>query len=101
MYRRILGNLRRGSFRGLSQRLSTDAEKAMTEKLTLALEATDVRVEDKSGGCGSFYAIMVESPKFAGLTTLKQHMLVKSTLADEMAQVHGATVETRVPKSTA
>ena len=44
---------------------SSAAVKEMTDKLEKALDATDVVVEDISGGCGSMYKLEVTSPMFA------------------------------------
>lgn len=48
------------------------------------------------GGCGTFYAIMVSSPAFKGLSTLKQHKLVTEALKLEIAGIHGL----QVPRSS-
>jgi stress-induced morphogen len=45
-----------------------------------------------SGGCGSFYAITLSSPAFAGLTTIKQHRLVNECLKEEVKGIHGLQV---------
>jgi stress-induced morphogen len=49
---------------------------AMQSSLSAQLEATHVKVVDVSGGCGSMYDVEVVSPRFAGLTRVKQHRLV-------------------------
>lgn len=53
------------------------------------------QVQDISGGCGSMYALEIESPKFKGLTVIKQHKLVNSVLADEIKSWHGLQLRTR------
>jgi stress-induced morphogen len=41
------------------------------------------------------YAIEIESPKFAGLTVIKQHKLVNQVLKEEIAKWHGVQLRTR------
>lgn len=48
----------------------------MSELLKKTLECTNVVVKDVSGGCGAMYELEVESPKFKGLSLVKQHKLV-------------------------
>lgn len=43
------------------------------------------------------YAIEIESPKFAGLTVIKQHKLVNQVLKEEIAKWHGVQLRTRAP----
>lgn len=54
-----------------------------------------LQVQDISGGCGSMYAIEIESPKFVGLTVMKQHKLVNRVLKEEIAQWHGVQLRTK------
>jgi stress-induced morphogen len=53
------------------------------------------QVQDISGGCGSMYALEIESPKFKGLTVIKQHKLVNSILAEEIKGWHGVQLRTK------
>lgn len=64
------------------QRLATatSGEVALRDTLARALDATVCEVQDVSGGCGAMYKIFVESPKFKGLNTVKQHRLVNEIL---------------------
>lgn len=57
---------------------------------------TKVIVEDRSGGCGANFYIMVESNIFRGLPRLRQHRLVQEVLKDEIAKWHAVSIETRV-----
>jgi stress-induced morphogen len=41
------------------------------------------------------YAIEIESPKFAGLSPIKQHKLVNAVLKEEIAKWHGVQLRTR------
>ena len=56
----------------------------MESTLLDALKATDVKVEDISGGCGSMYRVEVESPMFAGVPLVKQHRMVNEVLKSEI-----------------
>ena len=79
--------------------LSTETpSEAMEAKLRDQLDAVAVTVEDVSGGCGAMYKAYVESPKFAGLNTVKQHKLVQGVLKAEIAEMHGFTLKTAKPR---
>lgn len=54
-------------------------------------------VVDVSGGCGSMYRVEVVSPQFDGMNMVKQHRLVQSVLAAEIADMHGLTITTMTP----
>lgn len=41
------------------------------------------------------YAIEIESPKFAGLSVIKQHKLVNQVLKEEIAKWHGVQLRTK------
>jgi stress-induced morphogen len=53
------------------------------------------QVQDISGGCGSMYAIAIESAKFKGLSVIKQHKLVNQVLKEEIAGWHGVQLRTK------
>ncbi|ODV79455.1 bola-like protein [Suhomyces tanzawaensis NRRL Y-17324] len=55
----------------------------------------NLQVKDVSGGCGSMFAISVESTKFKGIPMIKQHRLVNEVLKDEIAQWHGLQLQTK------
>lgn len=55
----------------------------------------NLAVRDVSGGCGSMFAITVESEKFKGIPMVKQHRLVNEVLKDEIAKWHGLQLQTR------
>lgn len=59
---------------------------------------SDLSVRDISGGCGSMFAITVESPQFKGIPMIRQHRLVNEVLKDEIASWHGLQLKTRPPK---
>ena len=48
-------------------------------------------------GCGAFFSIRVVSEEFQGKATLARHRLVKKLLAEEIADIHGLTLETLTP----
>jgi stress-induced morphogen len=52
-------------------------------------------VQDISGGCGSMYAIQIESTKFKGLSVIKQHKMVNEVLKDEIKSWHGVQLRTK------
>lgn len=79
----------------VAARRSLSSEASLRDTLTKALEATTVSVEDVSGGCGAMFKIFVESPKFKGLSTVKQHRLVNDVLKEEIKEMHGLTIFTR------
>lgn len=65
------------------------------DKLKSELEPVKLEVQDISGGCGSMYAIEIESPKFKGLTVIKQHKMVNEVLKDEIQSWHGVQLRTK------
>ncbi|KAK8869650.1 hypothetical protein IAR55_000218 [Kwoniella newhampshirensis] len=71
-----------------------DGEKAIYEKLRTAFPGQRLEVQDVSGGCGSFYAILISSPAFKGLSTIKQHKLVNQCLKDDIKGIHGLQLKT-------
>jgi len=71
--------------------------KAMEQKLIKELQAVECSVVDASGGCGSFYRILVVSDKFRGVPLVKQHRMVNDVLKSEITRIHGLTITTRVP----
>ncbi|CAN9478714.1 unnamed protein product [Alternaria alternata] len=73
----------RGTFQAVMQVKSLDKSNTVAHK------------EYISGGCGSMYAIQVESPKFKGLTVIKQHKLVNEVLKDEIKSWHGVQLRTK------
>ncbi|KAI5949418.1 hypothetical protein KGF54_005653 [Candida jiufengensis] len=63
--------------------------------LNSEFQPTNLKVQDVSGGCGSMFAIFVESSKFKGLPMIKQHRLVNDLLKDEIKQWHGLQLKTK------
>ncbi|XP_017782858.1 PREDICTED: bolA-like protein 3 [Nicrophorus vespilloides] len=60
--------------------------------------ATEIKVEDVSGGCGAMYDIMVETVEFKGLSIVKQHRAITDSLKEQIKLIHGLQIETKVPK---
>lgn len=75
----------------------SDYEQLIYNKLQNELSPQQLEVMDISGGCGSMFAISVVSESFKGLTMIKQHKLVNSILADEIAKWHGLQLKTKAP----
>ncbi|EOA83191.1 uncharacterized protein SETTUDRAFT_43065 [Exserohilum turcica Et28A] len=72
-----------------------EAELHVFNKIKSELEPLKLEVQDISGGCGSMYAIEIESPKFKGLTVIKQHKMVNEVLKDEIKSWHGVQLRTK------
>lgn len=60
-------------------------------------DATDIRVEDVSGGCGAMFDIYVETSEFKGLSVVKQHRSVYDALKQQIKQIHGLHLVTKAP----
>ncbi|GLB33497.1 putative BolA IbaG family protein [Lyophyllum shimeji] len=71
-----------------------EGEQLIAAKLQDKFSPSVLKVQDISGGCGSFYAITIASEAFKGLPTVKQHKLVNETLKDEIAGIHGLQIKT-------
>ena len=72
-----------------------------TEPLRVLLErafpdARTLDVADRTGG-GDHFQVIVESPRFNGLTLLDQHRLVNEALADPLRDgtIHELRIKTR------
>lgn len=75
-------------------------EREIFDKLNQKLNASKLTVRDVSGGCGSMYAIEIESEEFRGKGMVKQHRLVNEILKDDISQWHGLQLRTSAPKET-
>ncbi|EFP80601.2 uncharacterized protein PGTG_06557 [Puccinia graminis f. sp. tritici CRL 75-36-700-3] len=77
------------------------SEASISAKLARKLpQAVKLRVEDVSGGCGSFFVVEVVDQTFEGLSMLKQHQLINRTLADDIDRIHGLQVRLLDPSSS-
>ena len=72
-----------------------------TEPLQALLErafpdATELRVEDRTGG-GDHFHVTVTSPRFQGLSLLDQHRLVNDALAEPLRDgtIHELRIKTK------
>ena len=74
-----------------------DAESDIWELLHKELEPTRLEVKDVSGGCGSMYAIEIQSERFRGLRMLGQQKLVNKVLGERVKQWHGVQMRTSIP----
>ncbi|GAA5950641.1 hypothetical protein JCM3765_000561 [Sporobolomyces pararoseus] len=70
----------------------SEGEQLLKSKLESSLSGASVKVQDVSGGCGSFYAIQIEHESFKGLNTIKQHRIVNQVLSEEIKGMHGLQV---------
>ncbi|OCH95852.1 bola-like protein [Obba rivulosa] len=77
----------------------TEGERTIYQKLTERFSPSTLRVEDVSGGCGTFYQIEIASDAFKDLSTVKQHRLVNETLKKDIEGIHGLQLKTIVPQS--
>lgn len=64
------------------------------------LKATNIQVNDVSGGCGAMYEILIESTEFKGKPIVKQHMMVTQSLKAEIKDMHGVRIHTQVPEDS-
>ncbi|WFD08009.1 hypothetical protein MVES1_003378 [Malassezia vespertilionis] len=55
---------------------------------------TDLQVEDISGGCGAFFAIMLTSHAFQGKSTIQAHRMVNKEIKDVIDDIHGLQLKT-------
>ncbi|TFK74505.1 bola-like protein [Pluteus cervinus] len=76
---------------------TSEGEQKLVDMLKAKLTPTRVRVQDVSGGCGTFYAIEIESEAFKGLSMVKQHKLVSEALKQEIEGMHGLQIKTLIP----
>ncbi|CAO1619377.1 unnamed protein product [Parajaminaea phylloscopi] len=72
----------------------TSGESEIISLLTKRFQPSHLQVQDVSGGCGSFYAIVVSAKDFQGLSTVKQHRLVNECLKDIIGNIHGLQLKT-------
>ncbi|PWN36253.1 bola-like protein, partial [Meira miltonrushii] len=69
-------------------------EKDIEDILRKEFAPKQMQVQDVSGGCGSFYSIVIVSSKFKGITTVKAHRLVNAALKDIIKEIHGLQLRT-------
>lgn len=83
------------------EKTPTDGEKKLIDMLRQRFpKAKAIEVLDISGGCGSMYAIYVETIEFKNIRTVKQHQLINDVLRAEIKNnMHGLRIQTAVPDS--
>jgi stress-induced morphogen len=64
---------------------------SLTALIKDRLQATEVEVQDMSGGCGQAFAVIIVSDIFINKNKLARHRLVNAALKDEIAQIHAFT----------
>ncbi|KAG6892305.1 hypothetical protein C0993_004174, partial [Termitomyces sp. T159_Od127] len=91
LIRRLLPTTARRTFTASAPRLNASSsndqlkgERLIEAKLVETFSPCQVKVQDVSGGCGTFYAINISSQAFAGLSIVKQHRLVTEALKEEV-----------------
>ncbi|KAI8866650.1 hypothetical protein GQ42DRAFT_165354 [Ramicandelaber brevisporus] len=72
----------------------SEGERKLFSKLNERLEPIMLEVADISGGCGSMYAVSVQSKQFDSVALLQQHMMVKNILKEDIAGMHGIQLKT-------
>ncbi|EJT97711.1 bola-like protein [Dacryopinax primogenitus] len=72
----------------------TEGERTIASKLREVFSPSRLDVEDVSGGCGTFYAITIQSSAFRDMTLVKQHKLVTKTLKEDIEGIHGLQLKT-------
>jgi len=69
-------------------------EQTIRDLLKNKLNVSAMHIEDTSGGCGSFFRLVVVSPDFDGKSLVQQHRLVNQTIKPHIANLHGLTLTT-------
>mmetsp|Transcript_15356 Transcript_15356/g.33653 ORF Transcript_15356/g.33653 Transcript_15356/m.33653 type:complete len:119 (-) Transcript_15356:238-594(-) len=73
-------------------------EESVAKKIREALDVTQVKIVDQSGGCGQSFAILVVGKCFEGKSKLQKQRLVQGAIRDEIAKWHAVTIQTRTPE---
>ena len=83
------------------EKMPTAGEKKLIDMLKQRFpKAKCIEVQDISGGCGSMYAIYVETIEFKNIKTVKQHQLINEVLKAEIKNnMHGLRIQTAVADS--
>lgn len=67
----------------------------LCKRCGMVADVSCTQVQDISGGCGSMYALEIESAKFNGLSVIKQHKMVNKVLEEEIKAWHGVQLRTK------
>ncbi|KAK3605736.1 hypothetical protein CHS0354_013534 [Potamilus streckersoni] len=77
---------------------TTEGERKITDVLRQKFPgAKSVQVNDISGGCGAMYEVLVEAEEFRGKRTVLQHKMINEALKEEIKEMHGLRINTKVP----
>ncbi|ESW98810.1 hypothetical protein KL930_004589 [Ogataea haglerorum] len=63
----------------------------LTQIIKERLQATEVEVQDMSGGCGQAFAVIIVSDVFRGKNKLMRHRMVNGALKEEISNIHAFT----------
>ena len=79
----------------------TEGERKLHDMLQARFaDANAIEVTDISGGCGSMYAIYVETREFKDMKKVKQHQIINEVLKTEIKDnMHGVRIQTGVPEN--
>nr|XP_012555008.1 bolA-like protein DDB_G0274439 [Hydra vulgaris] len=58
------------------------------------LNPVHFEITDKSGGCGSMFAVVIVSDEFNGKPLLQRHRLVNTILKDILPSIHAFEMKT-------
>lgn len=76
----------------------TEAEQRLVDILKEKFpSASHVEVADISGGCGAMYEILIEADSFQGKRKVAQHKMVTEALKEQIKDMHGLRITTKVP----
>ena len=64
--------------------------RSIHSKLTASLQPSYLQLEDTSGGCGTFFRLLIASPLFDGQSLVRQHRLVKEAIKADIGSIHGS-----------
>lgn len=93
--RLVLPTLQKSLSRYCSQNIAQVSESSLKSVLQKEFpKAKSIEVQDVSGGCGAMFEIVVISPEFKGLSTVKQHMMINKALKAEIKEMHGLRIHT-------
>jgi stress-induced morphogen len=70
----------------------------LEDKLRNSLEASYVKVEDLSDGCGAKFSCVVVTKRFDGVALLQRHRMVNAALEEEMKSIHAMNLKTLTPE---
>ncbi|CAG2180125.1 unnamed protein product [Oppiella nova] len=86
-------------FRSVSQ-VTTKPETRISDILRQEFpKATEIVVNDISGGCGAMFEIHIQTSEFTGLNTVRQHLKVNHALKNEIKDMHGIRIYTSLPRN--